>query len=354
MKRLRVLVVDTSIVYRKMIDAALFSVEPRAVVHHAVALREAWDKLVTGNYQLVLIDTAFDGEEILQLVKWTCGQYPHVQLMLMGRTPRADRKLAAAAIDIGARAYMAKPLQEDYETNAQAIRQYFAELLATMDGPAPGAGTAPAGPRATPGRPASPTDGVCLVLIAASTGGPSAVEMLLTAIKDTSCPPILIVQHMPAAFTRGLAENLDRKCRITVKEAEEDELPRPGHAYIAPGGMHLLVKPGGHLSLAQTPNVNGVRPSADVLFSSVADVYRGGRILAAILTGMGKDGADGVRALKAQTACRCVVQDRESCVVYGMPREVVERGLADLEMTPRAIGELISGLRGEEREKMEK
>lgn len=335
---------DASILYRRMIEAAILSIFPKAVIHQVVTAAEAAAMLSAGPYQLVMLDTNTDGGGALRLIKHIREAYPHVHVVLMGKTSRSERVMEAAAMELGVRAYMVKPIREDYESNMSAIHRYIAQLLGEISGK-----------QKTPNRPlacgqetkTAGTSPVALVVMTASTGGPSAIEAVLTTITDAACPPLLIVQHMPAAFTKGMAEGLAHKCALVVKEAEEGDLPCPGYAYIAPGGTHMMVKPSGRIGLVKTPFVNGVRPSADVLFTSVADVHRGEGIVAAILTGMGKDGADGVQRLKTLCDCHCIAQSKDTCVVYGMPREVVERGLADQQLAPRAIGGLLHRISSE-------
>ncbi len=175
--------------------------------------------------------------------------------------------------------------------------------------------------------------GFDLLLIASSTGGPRALETVLTELPADFNRPVLVVQHMPADFTRVLAQALDKKCSIRVREAESRDILHPGHVYIAPGGMHMVLsRPAGSqltLELEKSPPVNGVRPSADVLFRSVAQTCQGKRILAVVLTGMGNDGTRGLMEIKRQCECYCITQNEESCIVYGMPKSVFSAGLSD-------------------------
>lgn len=170
-----------------------------------------------------------------------------------------------------------------------------------------------------------------VVCIGSSTGGPDALKALLTDIAPGFPVPILIAQHMPAMFTKELAKLLDRTCPLTVKEAEEGEEVKPGFVYIAPGDYHMRVRSlGGQkvLVMDQGEKVNFVRPAVDLLFNSVSDVY-GKRTLALILTGMGQDGLDGVRYMKEQHNIPVIIQDKASCVVFGMPGAIHEHDLYD-------------------------
>lgn len=172
-----------------------------------------------------------------------------------------------------------------------------------------------------------------LVVIASSTGGPTALEKIFEHLPEDIDVPILIVQHMPPEFTRVLAQTLDKKCSIEVKEGVDGDVVKPGRVIIAPGGRHMTVSSakgfGNEIRLLDTPYMNGVRPSADVLFHSVAKEYKGKGILAVILTGMGNDGTQGIREMKEECSCYCITQSESSSVVYGMPKCVYESGLSD-------------------------
>lgn len=165
-----------------------------------------------------------------------------------------------------------------------------------------------------------------LIIIGASTGGTEAIKEVLTRL-PADVPGILVTQHMPENFTRSFAERLNGLCKISVKEAEHNERILPGHAYIAPGHSHLLLKRSGANYLAelnQGPPVNRHRPSVDVLFRSAANVA-GANAIGIILTGMGKDGAQGLLEMR-QAGSHTIAQDEASCVVFGMPREAILMG----------------------------
>jgi len=184
-----------------------------------------------------------------------------------------------------------------------------------------------------------------IIAIGASTGGTEAVKDVLIAMPPT-CPGIVITQHMPAAFTKSFATRLNGLCRIEVKEAGDLERVLPGHAYIAPGHSHLLIRRscGNYvMELNDGPAVNRHRPSIDVLFRSVANCA-GRNALGVILTGMGKDGAAGLLEMK-QAGAHTLAQDEASCVVFGMPREAIALGAADetlplAQIAPRIIAVL--------------
>ncbi len=165
-----------------------------------------------------------------------------------------------------------------------------------------------------------------IVVIGASTGGTEALKEILVNLPPNS-PGVLIAQHMPENFTKSFAKRMDSLCKIAVKEAEENERILPGHAYIAPGNKHLLLKRNGaryEIELNQGSLVNRHRPSVDVLFRSVANVA-GPNALGIILTGMGRDGAQGMLEMR-QAGAHTIAQDEESCVVFGMPKEAIALG----------------------------
>ncbi|MBQ0139328.1 MAG: chemotaxis response regulator protein-glutamate methylesterase [Kurthia sp.] len=171
-----------------------------------------------------------------------------------------------------------------------------------------------------------------LVVIGTSTGGPRALQEVLTTLPATIGAPILIVQHMPAGFTNSLAKRLNQLSDITVKEAENGDLLQPGVAYIAPGGSQMTVrKVGMSTSIyidAEQPAVGGHKPAVDVLFESVAKITDVDRI-AVIMTGMGSDGSKGIKALKESGNTRVISEAEESCVVYGMPKSAEKTGVVD-------------------------
>ncbi len=165
-----------------------------------------------------------------------------------------------------------------------------------------------------------------LIIIGASTGGTEAIKEVLIRF-PADVPGILVTQHMPENFTKSFADRLNSLCKISVKEAEHNERVLPGHAYIAPGHSHLLLKRSGAnymTELSQGPPVNRHRPSVDVLFRSAANVA-GANALGVILTGMGKDGAQGLLEMK-NAGCHTIAQDEDTCVVFGMPREAIALG----------------------------
>jgi two-component system chemotaxis response regulator CheB len=171
-----------------------------------------------------------------------------------------------------------------------------------------------------------------IVAIGTSTGGPKALQEVIPLISPEVVSAFLVVQHMPAGFTKSLAERLDSMSGVNVKEAEDNEVIKNAHVYIAPGDYHMTVKKTGdsiyRIKLTKDPPVEGHRPSVDVMMESVADSGIS-NIVAVIMTGMGKDGTRGIEKLKNKKNAHVIAQDEGSCVVFGMPRVAISTGLVD-------------------------
>jgi two-component system chemotaxis response regulator CheB len=244
---------------------------------------------------------------------------------------RAVDALAEGAFDLVPKPAVGEPFHTFTENLAERLRQAVAHGSAALLQRQAVNGHAVAAPRiAGPGGGAPRA-----VVIAASTGGPRALAQLLPALPGRLGEGALIVQHMPAGFTGSLAARLDRMSSLHVREAALGDQLDPGTALVAPGGSHLRIDGTRHARLTDEPPVGGLRPRADLTIADVVDVW-GERTLLVVLTGMGRDGAQGARAVRAAGG-RVLCEAAETCTVYGMPRAVVEDGLADLVLP---LGEL--------------
>ncbi|MDP2862080.1 MAG: chemotaxis-specific protein-glutamate methyltransferase CheB [Desulfobacterales bacterium] len=186
------------------------------------------------------------------------------------------------------------------------------------------------------------TTDVKVVAIGASTGGPSVIETILSGLPKDFRAPLLIIQHIAPGFVQGFADWLANSCRFPVRIATQHEFPLPGHAYIAPDGVHMGMDTGGRIVFEGSEPENGLRPSVSYLFRSVAEVF-GKSSVGVLLTGMGKDGAYELKMMKEKGAIT-IAQDKESCVVYGMPGEAVNLNAATYVLSPPKIAELLAGL----------
>lgn len=168
-----------------------------------------------------------------------------------------------------------------------------------------------------------------LVVIGSSTGGPQALQTVITGLSEHFPCPVVVVQHMPAGFTNALAGRLDGVSQVNVREAQDGEILESGCVYIAPGNYHLrILHESGvrRIALSDEPPVGNHRPAVNVMYDSVASLGRD--VVAVILTGMGNDGREGMRKIK-ENGGYCIAQDEATCVVYGMPKSVIDAGLAD-------------------------
>ncbi len=188
-----------------------------------------------------------------------------------------------------------------------------------------------------------PSHGFKAVALGVSTGGPLSLQKVIPFIAENFMLPLFIVQHMPPKFTKLLADRLNSLSKVNVKEAENNEIVKNGTVYIAPGGYHMTVEKNGSgnkIKIAEKPSETLHRPSVDIMFNSVINVYGKGT-LGIIMTGMGKDGSESIKELKSLGGY-CVAQDEATCVVYGMPRAVVENGTADAILPLDKISEIIN------------
>lgn len=183
-----------------------------------------------------------------------------------------------------------------------------------------------------------------LVLIASSTGGPKALHELIPSLDKRVDAPVVIVQHMPRGFTASLADRLNAVSEISVSEAVSGQVLQKGHVYIAKGGTHLQLKQDAYGQLITVENdaepVNGLKPCANIMFDSVGALSIKS-VICVVLTGMGSDGYEGIKGLKARQPIYTIAQNKETCVVYGMPKVIVEKGIADIVLPLEEIGKEI-------------
>lgn len=330
---IRVLIVDDSATMRGLIAATLRRDAAIEVVGEAADPLEARQAIKTLDPDVVTLDVEMPNMNGLDFLEKIMRLRPTRVIMVSSLTERGAMT-AIKAMEIGAFDCVTKPSVKDpraFDTLASRIRAIAAAPLPSGEPLAPRTSAKRAAP------PAFKPDGR-LVAIGSSTGG---VEALLTILSEfpENCPPTLITQHMPPVFTASFAARLDRMCKPHVSEAVDGAPIRAGHIYVAPGGhSHLeVVKSGGlHCRLINTDAVNGHRPSIDVLFNSVAQTL-GQRSLGVILTGMGRDGAEGLLAMR-RSGAETIGQDESTSLVYGMPRAAFELGSVAKQLPLHRIG----------------
>lgn len=322
----RVLVVDDSVVMRRVVARALERDPDIARTDHAANGRLALDKLRQRLPDIVVLDLEMpelDGFGTLQELRRT---YPDLPVVLFSSL---DERVSAATLDalsLGAVDFVLKPSTGSVGEAEEYVVTHLTPLVKGLAAARP----APTPPPATAGPVRHPRTVLQAIVLGVSTGGPDALATLLTALPASLPVPVLVVQHMPPVFTRLLAERLERTSPLTVAEAGDGDELRAGHVYIAPGGRHLAVTRGSsgtvHAALDDGPPENSCRPAADVLFRSAAAAY-GPALLGLVMTGMGQDGLAGAGAVRAAGG-QVVVQDPASCVIASMPAAVLAAGLA--------------------------
>jgi two-component system chemotaxis response regulator CheB len=322
-----VLVVDDSAFMRRVISDILSRTEEFRVIGTARDGNDALRKVHQLNPDMVTMDVEMPGLDGLSALGYIMSETPRPVVMLSAyTTERAEATMRA--LDYGAVDFIAKPsgtISLDLATVADqlldALRAAASANLAAVPVRMPRRSIAePPRVRAAAGEGSD-----MAVAIAASTGGPRALAELIPRLRNPLGAAVLVVQHMPPRFTRTLAERLDGLGGLGVTEAEDGEPVRRDRVYLAPGDFHMrVVREGGAVKIAlnQEPSVWGVRPAADPLFHSVAEVY-GGRTVGVVLTGMGRDGADGLRAIR-EAGGGTMAQDRATAVIYGMPQAAAE------------------------------
>jgi two-component system chemotaxis response regulator CheB len=369
-----VLVVDDSGFFRRRLTEILSQDSNVKVVGTASNGREAIDQAMALKPDVITMDYEMPMMDGITAVRHIMQRCPTPVLMFSSLTHEGAR-VTLDALDAGAVDFLPKNF-EDISKNPDKVRQLLCEKVNSIArsnrragvsaahglGAAPTTAPAPAptrdarvarepvAPRA-PARPVTPATAAPrpsataagtaapanspppkrkaykLLAIGTSTGGPVALQRVLTQLPANFPSPIVLIQHMPAAFTKAFAERLDKLCRISVKEAEDGDHLRPGLALLAPGGKQMMVDARGTVKILPGDERLNYKPCVDITFGSAAKSF-GDKVLAVVLTGMGADGREGARLLK-QVGSQVWAQDEASSVIYGMPMAVAKAGLAD-------------------------
>ncbi len=328
MKKISVLVVDDSALIRKLLSEIINSQPDMHAVGAAADPLVAREMIRELNPDVLTLDVEMPRMDGLDFLERLMRLRPMPVVMVSTLTDKGS-EATLRALELGAVDFVSKPKIDV----VHGIQEYAAEIADKIRT----AAAARPRPRAVPVGAAAPLPALAnrivstekLIIVGASTGGTEAIKEILVQLPSDS-PGILITQHMPEVFTKSFAARLDSLCRISVKEAEHGERVLPGHAYVAPGNWHLLLKRSGANYMTQLSDgepVNRHRPSVDVLFRSAAE-HAGRNAVGVILTGMGKDGAQGMLAMR-QAGAHNFAQDEASCVVFGMPKEAIAAGGVD-------------------------
>jgi len=341
--RTRILIVDDSAVMRSLLRSVVSSDARLVVAGTAADGASALSAVALERPDLVLLDVEMPVMDGLVTLRQLRAQGHKMPVIMCSSLTQRGAKVTIEALAGGASDYVAKPAgqsgrDEALRTLAQELLPKIRALASASLGRAQRLPVLPISTRAPLTLPAAPpasppiTSTPSVLAIGVSTGGPAALDLLLPALPANFPLPILVVQHMPEVFTHLLAERLNERCNLRVREASEGHVIEPGNIYVARGNWHMEVvaaaRPGARdtIHLNQSPPENHCRPAVDVLFRSVAKIYGSG-VLAVVLTGMGYDGLAGARLIRQQGGY-VLAQDQATSTVWGMPGAVAQAGLA--------------------------
>ena len=334
-KPVTVLVVDDSALMRHVLAREIGSDPAIEVVGTATNGEDGLEKIEALNPDVVILDVEMPRMDGLTALRIIMERFPRPVLMLSSLTQEGSRT-TMQALELGAVDLVGKPsgsvsvdfhkVRDEVVAKIKVVARNVNMQALRRSAHAPPEGA----PRVAP-PPKLEVMAMArrggLVVVGASTGGPRALSEVIPNLPAAMPLPVLIVQHMPAGFTNSLAARLDSISNITVREAAGGDLLQPGLALLAPGGLHMEVAEGMRIRLNDGPAVHGVRPSVDITLKSLVKKH-GDSCVVSILTGMGSDGLDGAREVKAAGG-RVIAEHESTCVVYGMPRAIVEAGIAD-------------------------
>ena len=347
---LDIVIADDSKMHRLILEKCISKVPNARLVgqaengHEALALLEAHDP------DLLILDLMMPTMDGIETIRTLTKKKSRTGVIIVSGVNFSDAESTLHALEMGAFDFIVKrrngdadlDLTEAIPRSIEAFRQsrsilppVFYNLPTALE---------PTGPKEKPEA----------VVIATSTGGPNALAEVIPHLPADLGVPVYIVQHMPTGFTDHLSRSLNKKSKLTVHEAQEGQSVGPNEVFLAPGGQHMLCEGTASepvIALNEDARVHSCRPAADLLFNSAVKLY-GPRTLAVVMTGMGQDGRDGVREIRREGGY-CIVQDPESCVVYGMPGSVVDDGGADeivpLDKLAKRIAELVKFSAGSRR-----
>lgn len=348
-RSLRVLVVDDTIFYRKIVGDILTELPYVEVIGTAGNGKIALERARTLKPDLITLDIEMPEINGLQVLSRLQEDDLRPDVIMVSTLTREGADITMKAMELGAFDFIAKPQSGSMKENKECLRKSLAPMISalrrrreiqeilggrsrTTPRPFPRkAAAAPRRKRHLEGAPYLGRSGI--VAIGISTGGPKALAEVIPALPKGIGVPVLVVQHMPPIFTRSLAESLDRKSALVVREAVDGDRLTPDTVFIAPGGRHMKIVQLADgatkvIRVTEDPPENSCRPSADYLFRSVAEHFVG-RATGVIMTGMGADGNRGLEQMKHAGAW-IIAQDEKTCVVYGMPKRPVETGIADV------------------------
>lgn len=349
---IRVMLVDDSDVVRAIVSKGLAHKSEIEIVANAANGKEAVSLAKLAKPDVIILDIEMPQMDGLTALPLLLSELPDVKIIVLSRLVQTGNKQALEVLEKGAADCISKP------DGNQALKPFFESLarkitavakrkkIAPLPRPAP-APIRIESPIQTPPAPLRITSNkIAAIGIASSTGGPRVLHKIFDSLgRKALNVPVYITQHMPPVFTGCLAENLKKSSGLKVKEAQNAERPEPGCIYVAPGDHHMTIEVNDGnptIRISKGPYINSCRPSADPMFESLAAIY-GRNLLAIVLTGMGRDGCGGVKAVSLAGG-KVISQEEKSCTVYGMPKAVDDAGLTNESMTPDQIASYLKRL----------
>ena len=336
----KILVVDDSALMRRVICDIIDSDERFQVADRAINGLEALDLLKQRQYDAVVLDVNMPKMNGLQLLEELRRNRIRAKVMMASTDTKEGAKTTLDALELGALDFIHKP-DSAVDCRMDQFKNRMLDVLEVVANSRPALFTPVSRPQENvqeaekaadlAKRFVKRTGGSKIVAIASSTGGPKALQSVIPRLPAQLDAPVLLVQHMPKGFTASLAERLNDLSQVNVKEAQEGEELAVGTVYVAMGGMHMNVKnTGGRYTIhySDEPSREGVKPCANYMYESLTD-SRFDEVVCVVMTGMGSDGTEGIRNLEAKKKVHVIAQNQETCVVYGMPRSVVNAGLSD-------------------------
>ena len=348
---LRVMVVDDTVVYRKIVSEVLSDMPDVEVVGTAFNGKSALARIASLSPDIITLDIEMPEMDGLETLERMQTEAPHVGAIMLSSLTQKGGEMTMKALELGAFDFIPKPQDGSMEENRETVRSALMPMLKAFSRfkeiktilkskgglklPKKPTATSTVVPRGTGRkdlRVQKMREKSDIVAIGVSTGGPNALAQMMPNLPADLGVPVLIVQHMPPVFTQSLANSLNSKCQIPVKEAVDGEPLQPNVALIAPGGKQMKIVAGADgktriVRVTDDPPENSCKPSVDYLFRSIAHHYVG-RATGVIMTGMGSDGTLGLKLMKRNGAT-VIAQNEETCVVYGMPKTPIEEGFAD-------------------------
>ena len=354
----KVLIVDDSRIYRGILETALKGVKGLQIIGSVRDGYKALDFIKKTPPDIVTLDVEMDEmdgletlKEIQKLNKTTSGK--DVKVIMVSSHTTSGAEATIKSLEYGAIDFIPKPTTSNPTASINYLKRELGEKLLAFGGKQ--ISSVPARAISTP-RPSRRepirtnvtnkiSGSIDVVLIGISTGGPKALTEIIPHLTKGMSVPILIVQHMPPTFTKALADSLNAKSGYTIKEAADNDVVQPQHAYIAPGGKHMIVRKVGNkikISITNQPPEEACKPSVNIMFRSAATAY-GKKSIALILTGMGTDGTKGLAPLK-RAGTYVIAQDQATSVVFGMPASAINSGNVDKVLALNKVAEAVHSL----------